>query len=376
MARYVARMLSGAICIPLIAHATMLYTGQLPAIHAAVARNDTAFVAQWVRQGRDVDEEYDDNRFCIHGCSSYVRKVTPLMVAADRGNLAMVKMLVEAGADVNRESTFPPSGIPNMGPLPPVAVFDYAVGSGNPELVEYLAHDPRLTRPPPHLARNFKQALAEACKEHLVQEGQFKIVEFLLATFGPKDAAGDLWMASASEKCIPIAQRLLDAGVKPDVIAMSNAARHGVTELVRLYVSMGVPVNEKGKGHTMIAVSFSLPLIEAARFHHVETLRVLLDAGADPNLADPFNPIVSTALASAALPGPAGDWRPKMEECPNEVEAIQLLLDRGARNGLAAAVGILDARPPGVCTSAKRAVLSGVSPDGTRSSATPNRLSN
>jgi ankyrin repeat protein len=335
----------------------------MPPIHAAVERNDATFVAQWISQGRNVDEEYNDRRFCTHGCESQMREVTPLMVAADRGNLAIVKMLVEAGADVNKESTYPPSGIPNTKPYAPIAVFDYAVESGNLQLVEYLAQDPHLRRPPPHLARNFEQAFSEACEDRHAQDMPLKIAEFLLVTFGSQEAMGDLWRVSSSKKCIPIAQRLLDAGAKPDVIAMSNAARHGVTELVRIYISKGVPVNESPTGYTLPALGFKLPLVEAARGYHTETMKVLLDSGSDPNLADrPKLTPAETPLVAAARPALDRDWRPKTEACPNEVEAIQLLLDRGARNGFDSAVRGIDYARPSACTTAKRAVLRSVDP--------------
>jgi ankyrin repeat protein len=358
VARLFPPLFAAAICVPLVVHAYSHNFGELSSIHAAVMRNDAAFVAQWIREKRNVDEEYNDTRFCIHGCWEQMRKATPLMVAADRGNLPIVKMLVEAGADVNRESTYPPSSIPNEVPLPLIAVFDYAVGSGNLQLVEYLAKDPHLKRPPPHLAGNFKQAFAEACRDRRVQEGQFKIAEFLLAAYGPSEALGDLWMVSSSEKCIPIAQRLLDAGAKPDVIALSNAARHGITDLVRLYISKGVPVNELATG-TEMAVYFRQPLIEAARGYHVQAMKALLDAGSDPNLANRFG---STPLAAVAQQAIDRDWRPSTEGCPDEVEAMRLLLDHGARAGFAGAVMMMDHARTSECATAKRAVLNSVRP--------------
>jgi hypothetical protein len=143
------------------------------------------------------------------------------------------------------------------------------------------------------------------------------------------------------------------------VVALSNAARHGVTELVRLYISMGVPVNEKTVGGTDMALSFSLPLTEAARGHHVETMKVLLDAGSDPDLVDRRG---LTPLAAAVQDVPDRDWRPKTESCPDEVAAMQLLLDRGARVGMSAANFIVARAPANQCSAAKRALLESVPP--------------
>jgi len=336
-------LLAALILLPLRVHAYSHNFGELSSIHAAVMRNDVAFVTQWIREKRNVDEEYNDTEFCIHGCYSQMRKVTPLMVAADRGNLPIVKMLVEAGADVNRESTYPPSSIPDMGPLPPIAVFDYAVDSGKIEVVEYLAKDPHLARPPPHLAQDFRQAFADACSPWNLQKGQRAIAEFLLTTYGPQEATGALRAVSHTDKCLVLAQLLLDAGVKPDAAAMSIAARFGLTDLVRLYLSKGGPVNEVVKGPELIR----LPLSEAAREPHLETMRVLLDAGADPNLVDRagWTPLNWSAARGA------------LKDCPDSVAAMKMLIDHGARTGVDSAIRTIDSLPASECTAAKRALL-------------------
>jgi len=336
---------AAAICLPLAARA--IIAGQLPPIHAAVARGDAAFVGQWIRDGRSVDEEYDNTASCIHGCFSNVRRVTPLMVAADHGDLAMVKMLVEAGADVNRESGFPTAPDP-MYQLPPVAVFDYAVGSGNVQVVEYLASRPQFNHPPPHLPKNFQEAFWGACGELRYSDRRLKVAEFLLATYGPQQATNALVRISDSGRCPSLVHLLLDAGVKPDAAAMSMAAHAGLTDLVRLYIAKGAPLNEEVTGQ-WTAAALLLPLSEAARAARVELVEVLLEAGADPNRRGRLDlfPI------EYAIEGGSNN-------CPASLATVKLLLDHGARAGVDRAIDLIDHMAKTECMAAKRALLSGV----------------
>lgn len=313
-------LLAASTCLPVAVHAYQHNFGKLSSIHAAVERNDAAFVAQWIREKRNVDEEYNDTRFCIHGCWEQMRKVTPLMVAADGGNLAIVKMLVEAGADVNRESTYPPSGIPNMGPDPPIAVFDYAVGSGSLPLVEYLARDQHLKRPP-NLERDFQIVIGEACGRRTEREQWTQIGKFLLVRFGPASATGALRSASF-EKC-PVATRMLiDAGVRPDGESVASAAARGETALLRAYIATGVPIDEPVRSPD---TQGRTPLMQAALQARLEAMTLLLEAGANPNAQDPMGMTALMHLYNQFVP--AGD-------CGTKTAIVKLMLDHGARTDI------------------------------------------
>jgi len=86
-----------------------------------------------------------------------------------------------------------------------------------------------------------------------------------------------------------------------------NAATNGDTETVLTHLHNGTDVN------TTFPIVETQPLMVAAAFGHVDTVRVLLDAGADVNAKDLTG---WTPLHAAAFKG--------------NLEIVRLLLERGA----------------------------------------------
>jgi hypothetical protein len=107
---------------------------------------------------------------------------------------------------------------------------------------------------------------------------------------------------------LPLIDLLCDHGAEPDH-AMPAALAHGEFEAVNALIRRGGLVN--------LTVAAGLGRIEEARrFGHVEVVRLLLDAGEDPNR---YNPVGfhshSTPLHQAALAG--------------HEEVVRLLVERG-----------------------------------------------
>ncbi|MCA9500732.1 MAG: ankyrin repeat domain-containing protein [Nitrospira sp.] len=91
------------------------------------------------------------------------------------------------------------------------------------------------------------------------------------------------------------------------VLSFLNAATNGDTQKVRTLLQEGIDVN------STFPIVQTRPLMVAAAFGHVDTVQVLLDAGADVNSKDLTG---WTPLHAAAFKG--------------NLEIVRLLLDRGA----------------------------------------------
>ena len=158
---------------------------------------------------------------------------TPLMSAAGNGHLAMVKRLVEQGADVNEGDRTP---------------LMYAAQGGHADVVEYLlAHGANAKAE----EEGGGTALGLAA-----MDGHADVVKLLLAAGADADA------------------REID-GTSPLLWAVGS----GSVETARLLLEAGADPNAVGdmEGKTT-------PLISTIVEEDVEMVKLLLEAGADPNL--------------------------------------------------------------------------------------------
>jgi hypothetical protein len=121
---------------------------------------------------------------------------------------------------------------------------------------------------------------------------------------------GEALLTALHKKHIEIARVLLEAGADPNETddgssALEIALRAGVEELVPILLASGARPDGAG---------FSRPLRSAAEDGKLDLLRLLLDAGADPNGSNEYG---DTALMGAALYG--------------QVAAAEVLKQAGAR---------------------------------------------
>lgn len=142
----------------LIAPALLLAGCGPSELHVAADHNRPDVVADWIKRGKNVDILYDEPAriFQLHGDNGRTIKQTPLMLAAKGGHYEIVKMLVDAKADVYRASS-------NALGVNPKSVFDYAAEGRDIRVVGYLlkAGDPSRMRP--HLMRNLPRFVDLAC---------------------------------------------------------------------------------------------------------------------------------------------------------------------------------------------------------------------
>ncbi len=301
------------------------------ALHLAVLRNQHAAIRLLIARGADLDRrDFPDN-------------AAPLHFAAAHGDLETIRLLVEAGADID-----------GRGDDHGVGVLGWATcfGDVRQEAAGYLldhgakldlwtaialdrADDLRamVTGDRSLLAaRMTRNQHRRTPLHHAVRKNRLRIVKLLLelgADPNARDATGATALTTASEEGADpaIVATLLDAGLTPDLLTMVNLARYGEAEAmlradpsrigpdggdtialhvavskrnltaIRWLLAHGIDVNAKRRmwdlNHTALHMTIESGAIEIAR--------LLLDAGADPNVRD--DRVHATALGWAEFFG-------------------------------------------------------------------------
>jgi Ankyrin repeats (3 copies) len=185
----------------------------------------------------------------------------------------------------------------------------------NPSLLEFIAENPIRHN---KMSENIV-AITEAILESGVDPGEIEVTLALVATGSVPEACG---------KQEPLINLLCDWGADPDS-AIHAAILHGGLKAVQALIqrgakvdlpvaALGTPDNFRRMLRTANADERHLALAVAAQYCRVDIVRILLNAGEDPNR---YNPVGGhshcTPLHQAAAYG--------------TLELVQLLLEHGAR---------------------------------------------
>lgn len=237
--------------------------------YSAVRRGDSATVEKLLKSSGNVNVADS-------------RGDTPLMYAAAVGSEAMMRRLIEAGADVNARNSFGASALLwSAGSLPRVRLL--VEHGADVNVVSKQGHTP--VEVAAHYAGN-----VETLKLLVAKGASLKL---------PPDKNGGTALAFAADvNDAAMVKFLLEKG-GADVMAgpaapmaLMNAAMYGNAELVKLLLAKGAPVNAASPEETErvkngpIAIGKLTALILAAAQGDTETVRLLLDAGADVNAQD------------------------------------------------------------------------------------------
>ena len=263
---------------------------------------------------------------------------TALDVAAGAGYVEIVRLLLEAGADVNRRS-----GTAARTPLMQVCLH---VCSKGPELPADLVQALPLEPQPPTAAPEARRPATPACRRDplhclrlLINSGadldatdsQNRCALFHCANKGnsealclltEKGAKVDGWSSYKNDPLniaalgghLACVQALVSAGApiicarKHGYSALNAAAQNGHVEVVQYLLQRGVAVN------TESTPTGSTPIMTASDAGQLACMQTLLAAGADPNHPDEED---RTALYYAA--------------CKGQLPALELLLASGAQ---------------------------------------------
>jgi ankyrin repeat protein len=246
----------------------------------AVRRGDLAGAAEFIRAGAAVNGLAPDS-------------LTPLMIAAGRGQAQMVELLLFAGADVHA-----------IEPRAGAAAIHKAALSGNPDVVELLLkHGAFIDQQTPVVGHT---ALMEA----IIYKNE-DVVRLLLQR-GARTSIRNHWQETA----LDIARRdgldaiaaLIEAREAADrkavqAHALAVAARDGDVKEVERLIAAGADVNERVRMTGSVDDDYT-PLAIAAREGHAAIVRALLDAGANPRRI--IGLYFGTALHEACYFGHAG----------------------------------------------------------------------
>jgi ankyrin repeat protein len=287
---------------------------------------------KWTPLGIAVDKGYNDiavllvqrgadvNKECIDD-SSYTTARTPLMIACNNGNVSLIKLLIEHGADVNAQS---PDHIKNT----PLIYAAMAVHFEEPVKI-LLAHGADVNMKNKRGETALKHALvppSSLYSDHVYNlQGwnyniQIETVNALLesgADVNIKDWIGDTALMSAIwANDIELIKTLLNKGADVNAMSKSNdtalmyavLSKKDSKEIVTLLLDNGANINDK-MGFEMFT-----PLIYATRQPNIEILKLLLERGADVNITSPKNNISALRSATQA----------------NQPQMIKMLLDNGA----------------------------------------------
>lgn len=220
--------------------------------------------------GKEVDPNVKSDWSCDNDVSS---DETALHIAAARGNAEIVNQLINAGANVNTVRQFEADSGGEYTPL------TEAAAAGHAEVVKLLLDGGA------HANSKAANYYCLTALGHALARGHKDIVEMLLA------AGADLnYQLSDYGK----------SGFVPDYCIPSAtfvaAATGGFAEIVQRMLDRGAPINDAhGGGYG----SPNNALLAAAESGHVETVALLVKAGADMD-------VYSTSEGSTALLTPLG----------------------------------------------------------------------
>lgn len=218
-------------------------------------------------QGQSPRERHDYEKGLLLPWSS--GELTALVFAARQGHLDAVRVLVEAGADINARAADGQTAL------------TLSINNGHFDISRYLI---------------------EADADVNVQDAQgFTPLYYAVEARNMEVAPGFPWMVT--EDTLPLMKQLLDAGADP------NLEIHSVT---RARMHEGTPL-----------VLYSTALARAAFSGDLESTKLLLEHGADPHIKSKENESVLSLAAGSGFIMGYHKWRPITER----LELIKILVD-------------------------------------------------
>jgi ankyrin repeat protein len=266
------------------------------ALHHAVLESNLEMIRFLINQGADPNVNMGDAR-------------SILQLATDLGDMQMIQVLIEAGADCNKASS-------SKHPLNPLQT---AVDMGNFELAKYFMSVGADINWPPY---EIKGATA---LQMAVQKQNVDMVDFLLDRGAHVNApAAEIrgvtaLQAAVSQGRLDLIELLRRNGANANdrpsredgLSALQCAAKSGRNDIIHLLVLAGAMVNGPPADRGGL-----FAIQAAARHGHTSTVKFLLKLGADINApACPYG-VGYTALQAAIS--------------NNHLEIVELLLDCGA----------------------------------------------
>lgn len=277
MASSIGQRVLRTVAVMIVAAAPVGCGQAMGPLHVAAMRGDTEVVRSWIAQKRNLDATYDEPTRGLEGNYARALGVSALMVAARAGNIEIVKLLVEGGANLYAESRWP-------GGESPHTAFDYAVEAGRIETVEYLWTKSDRVRFASRLDGHIAASCGRACNEKSGGDSRASLPLFLIG-IAPDPAQG--WGIGRAACYSPKPLELL-AFLEKHVVRFPKNTLHCVVSKTQsiqpleqrlatatFFLDHGADPNDPGVGFT--------PLMGAASSNEAEMAQLLLARGANPN---------------------------------------------------------------------------------------------
>jgi ankyrin repeat protein len=304
-------------------------------LHEAAISGNADVVRKWIRDGKNPDEKYNDMGFSLESNYARVRGLTALMVAAQAGQLEIVKILIEGGAGIYAESRQANGSNPSN-------AFDYAVEGGQLAVAAYLWERSDKVRFTANLGSQFWSACVRLCDEKHGTTEADNLPLFLARITKDEEVLGRaIGMTACWRDALPRLKFLVRHGVRFPKNTLGCIASHTASsnnlmdlrariEIAQFLLDQGADPNALPKNSSGYS-----PLMLAAGSHDPDMLKFLLAHGADPNLQnrDGYAPVMvaanicsdtsattdSSALAAAEI------WQKR------QLTTIETLVAAGAR---------------------------------------------
>jgi ankyrin repeat protein len=270
--------------------------GEMTPLHIAAQKGDTAVVKQWIADRKNLDPLWDQPSRGLEGNYANLVDVTPLMMAARHRQLETVKLLVEGGANLYAQANTQVRG-------GPITAFDFAVEGGSIPVADYLWKKSDGVRFGGSLQRQFGLACLDQCKAGAGTDAATNMALYLIG-IAPDEVAGSAVGASACAwpQAFDRLAFIEKHAARPPrntlhCVAYQNDSRHSPFEhrkaVITWMLDHGSPIDGKLRGVT--------PLRGAAAQHDLDTVKLLVERGANPNLADDAGIPPITAAANTCV---------------------------------------------------------------------------
>jgi hypothetical protein len=253
-------------------------------LHQAAMTGNAEFVKSWITQKRSLDVTFDEPSTGLEGNYARAQGVTALMLAARAGQLEIVKLLVEGGANLYAESHWRDGSHSRN-------AFDYAVEhaverSERLEAVEYLWTRSDGARFAARLDEHIAASCRRTCNDKYGGDARSNLALFLIgiAPDGPR-GKGISEAACYSQRplelltfldrhAVRFPKNTLHCAAYVDLVRSQRSPEERIA-MVSFFLDHGADLEDPGFGFT--------PLMGAASAHDIEMVKFLLARGANPN---------------------------------------------------------------------------------------------
>lgn len=257
---------------------------QMGPLHKAAVTGDAGVVKSWIAEQRNLDATYDEPSTTLEGNYARLRGVTALMLAARAGQVEIVKLLVEGGANLYAESRWR-DGSNARNAFDHAAA--YAADTGRIGALAYLWEKSDGLRFARGLDGHIAASCRRACDDRFSGDARSNPALFLIGIARDEAALGKGISEAACRSQQPL--RLLAFLDKHAVRFPGNtlhcAAYDPTVRFARtleermaiasFFLDHGADLEDPGAGFT--------PLMGAAHAQDIEMVKFLLARGADPN---------------------------------------------------------------------------------------------